>query len=67
MSLLIVALPLLSSFVSGFLGRFIGRKGSVIVTVTLMSLTFILSLFLFCFLKSQDSRLTSVHSGSPEN
>jgi NADH-ubiquinone oxidoreductase chain 5 len=47
MSLLIIGLPLISSFISGFFGRYIGRKGSVILTCVLMGITFCLSLILF--------------------
>lgn len=42
--LLIVLLPLLGSFVAGAFGRFLGLKGTAIVTTTCVSLSSILSL-----------------------
>nr|YP_009277448.1 NADH dehydrogenase subunit 5 [Psilotum nudum]AOH05918.1 NADH dehydrogenase subunit 5 [Psilotum nudum] len=44
---LIVSLPLLGSFVAGVPGRFLGSKGTAIVTTTCVSLSFILSLIAF--------------------
>jgi NADH-ubiquinone oxidoreductase chain 5 len=47
MSLLIILLPLISSFISGFLGRYIGRTGAVFVTCSLIGFTFLITWFLF--------------------
>jgi NADH-ubiquinone oxidoreductase chain 5 len=43
MYLLIVTLPLLGSCVAGAFGRFLGLRGTAIVTTTCVSLSFILS------------------------
>ena len=47
MYLLIIFLPLLSCFISGFGGRYIGGKGSQLMTTLLIFITFILSLIAF--------------------
>ena len=47
MYLLIIFLPFVSSVTSGFFGRFIGPKGSSLITVTCLFLTFLISLFVF--------------------
>lgn len=47
MYLLIIFLPLLSSLISGLFGRYLGPKGSSILTVSFLILTFFLSLFSF--------------------
>nr|YP_007890615.1 NADH dehydrogenase subunit 5 [Jakoba bahamiensis]AGH24109.1 NADH dehydrogenase subunit 5 [Jakoba bahamiensis] len=47
MYLLIVFLPLLSSIVSGFFGRFIGKRGAAIITTSSLILTALLSLTAF--------------------
>jgi hypothetical protein len=47
MYLLIVTLPLLGSCVAGAFGRFLGLRGTAIVTTTCVSLSFILSLIVF--------------------
>nr|YP_009047466.1 NADH dehydrogenase subunit 5 [Buxbaumia aphylla]AGN74257.1 NADH dehydrogenase subunit 5 [Buxbaumia aphylla]AHG58915.1 NADH dehydrogenase subunit 5 [Buxbaumia aphylla] len=47
MYLLIVTLPLLGSCVAGAFGRFLGLRGTAIVTTTCVSLSFILSLIAF--------------------
>nr|ADT62147.1 NADH dehydrogenase subunit 5 [Isoetes engelmannii] len=47
MYLLIVSLPLLGSSVAGALGRFLGSRGTAIVTTTCVSLSFIFSLIAF--------------------
>ena len=45
MYLLLIFLPLIGSISSGMFGRFIGPKGSVIITVSCLILTFLLSFF----------------------
>jgi NADH-ubiquinone oxidoreductase chain 5 len=45
--LILIFLPLISSVSAGFFGRFIGPKGSGIVTVSCMFITFLISLFVF--------------------
>jgi len=47
MYLILVFLPLISSISAGLFGRFIGPKGSSIITVTSLCLTFIVSCFAF--------------------
>ena len=47
MYLVLVFLPLIGSITGGLFGRFLGPKGSSIVTVTLLFLTFLLSAFSF--------------------
>jgi NADH-ubiquinone oxidoreductase chain 5 len=47
MYLLIIFLPLLSSLIAGLFGRYLGPKGSSILTVSFLILTFFLSLFSF--------------------
>ena len=47
MYLLIVFLPLLSSLIAGFFGRYLGPKGSSILTVSFLILTFLFSLCSF--------------------
>nr|YP_009485485.1 NADH dehydrogenase subunit 5 [Melosira undulata]AVR57549.1 NADH dehydrogenase subunit 5 [Melosira undulata] len=47
MYLLIVFLPLLSSITAGLFGRFLGSKGSSIITVTLLFFNFLISLLIF--------------------
>ena len=47
MLLLIIFLPLLGSFVAGFFGFYIGRKGSVFITTLTTFLSCIFSLFVF--------------------
>jgi len=47
MYLLLVFLPLISSVFSGFFGRFLGPKGSSILTVVCLFITFLMSLFVF--------------------
>ena len=45
MYLLIVFLPLIGSLTAGFLGRFLGRYGASILTITCVFFAFLLSLF----------------------
>nr|YP_009861058.1 NADH dehydrogenase subunit 5 [Jaagichlorella hainangensis]QKJ84914.1 NADH dehydrogenase subunit 5 [Jaagichlorella hainangensis] len=47
MYLLIIFIPFLSSILAGFFGRFFGKKGSCLISVTLLLLTFCLSLVAF--------------------
>jgi len=47
MYLLFVFLPLLSSIFSGLLGKSLGYKGSCIIAITCLGITFLLSLFIF--------------------
>jgi NADH-ubiquinone oxidoreductase chain 5 len=47
MYLILVFLPLIGSITAGLFGRKIGPKGSSIVTVTLLFISFILSVFVF--------------------
>jgi len=45
MILLILILPLLGSFFSGFFGNYVGRIGSVQITIFCMILTSLLSIY----------------------
>jgi len=47
MYLVLVFLPLLGSIGSGFFGRFLGPKGSSIITVSCLLITFLISVFCF--------------------
>ena len=47
MYLIIVSLPLLGSAVSGFFGRFIGQRGSAIVTTSFVVMSCLLSIIAF--------------------
>jgi len=47
MEYLILFLPLIASFVSGFFGKFIGDKGSQIITCLFVSISAILSFVIF--------------------
>jgi NADH-ubiquinone oxidoreductase chain 5 len=47
MYLVLVFLPLIGSITAGLFGRKLGPKGSSIVTVTLLFITFLLSVFAF--------------------
>ena len=47
MYLLLILLPLLGSVLAGLFGRFLGRRGSVLITVTFLLLTFLCSLVAF--------------------
>ena len=47
MYLLVVFLPLVGFIIAGAFGRFIGKQGAVIVTITLMFLTASLSFLIF--------------------
>ena len=47
MELLIIALPLIASIISGFFGRYIGDRNSEIVTSLLVSIAAIFSLVVF--------------------
>ena len=47
MEILIIALPLLASIISGFFGKFIGDRNSEIVTSFLVTISAILSIIVF--------------------
>ncbi len=47
MYLILIILPLLGSVFAGLFGRFLGRKGSVLITVTFLIMCFALSCFAF--------------------
>lgn len=47
MYLILIILPLLGSVFAGLFGRFVGRKGSVFITVTFLIMCFALSCFAF--------------------
>lgn len=47
MYLLIIFLPLIGSFLSGFLGRFLGSKGSGLITTSFLFLSLLLSSYAF--------------------
>jgi proton-translocating NADH-quinone oxidoreductase chain L len=47
MYLILIILPLLGSVFAGLFGRFVGRKGSVVITVTFLIMCFALSCFAF--------------------
>lgn len=69
MYILIVLLPILASFLAGIFGKFIGKRGSVFITVSFVGLSALLSFFIFyevalckgiCFFKC----FTWISSGS---
>ncbi len=47
MELTLLFLPLIASIISGFFGKFIGDKSSEIITSLFVSISAILSLFIF--------------------
>ena len=47
MEILIIALPLIASIISGFFGKFLGDRNSEIITSLLVSIAALLSLFIF--------------------
>lgn len=47
MYLLVIFFPIISAFILGFFGRFIGRKGAAILSTTCIFLAFITSLIIF--------------------
>jgi NADH-ubiquinone oxidoreductase chain 5 len=47
MYLLIIALPLIGTIISGLFGKQIGAKGAMLITVSGMTTTFLLSCFAF--------------------
>ena len=47
MYVLLVFLPLLGAISAGFFGRFLGRKGAPLITISCLSITFLLSCFAF--------------------
>ena len=47
MYLLVIYLPLISAFVAGFCGRWLGKKGASWFTTILLGITFLLSCFIF--------------------
>ena len=69
MEILIIALPLLASIISGFFGKFIGDRNSEIVTSFLVTISAILSIIVFyevIFNQYQDNTIiaTWIDSGS---
>ena len=69
MEILIIALPLLASIISGFFGKFIGDRNSEIVTSFLVTISAILSIIVFyevIFNQYQDNITiaTWINSGS---
>ena len=69
MEILIIALPLLASIISGFFGKFIGDRNSEIVTSFLVTISAILSVLVFfevIFNQYQDNIIiaTWINSGS---
>ncbi len=69
MEILIIALPLLASIISGFFGKFIGDRNSEIVTSLLVTVSAILSILVFyevIFNQYQDNIIiaTWINSGS---
>jgi len=47
MYLLIIYLPLISSIFTGFFGYFLGKKGSIYISIVSMFLVFLISIFIF--------------------
>ena len=47
MEILIIALPLVASIISGFFGKFIGDRNSEIVTSLMVTISALLSLLVF--------------------
>lgn len=47
MYLLLILFPLLGSLSAGFFGRYLGRRGAVVITVTFLVFSFLLSCFAF--------------------
>ena len=47
MYILVLSLPFFSTFISGFAGRFLGSKGSGIITSLLITITWVIALFIF--------------------
>jgi NADH-ubiquinone oxidoreductase chain 5 len=47
MYLLVIYFPIIGAILSGFLGRFLGRKGSTFITTFCLFLSFLVSLFIF--------------------
>jgi len=47
MYLLVLAIPALSAFVTGFFGKFLGKNGVQLINIGCMVLTFIISSLIF--------------------
>jgi len=47
MYLLVVFLPVIGAFVSGFFGRYLGSRGSMLVSTTCVGITALISCFIF--------------------
>lgn len=47
MYLLVIFFPIISAFILGFFGRFIGDKGAAIISTTCIFLAFLTSLLIF--------------------
>ena len=47
MEFIIVFLPLIASIISGFFGKYIGERSSEVITSLFVSISAILSLFIF--------------------
>ena len=47
MELIVLFLPLFASIISGFFGKFIGQRTSEIITSLFVSISAILSIFIF--------------------
>ncbi len=43
----VILLPVFSAFIAGFFGKFIGKRGTVLITLTFLGLSALLSLFIF--------------------
>lgn len=54
MYLLVLYLPSVSAFLTGFFGKFLGKNGVRVINISCMFLTFLVSCLIFyevCFLK----------------
>jgi NADH-ubiquinone oxidoreductase chain 5 len=47
MYLLVLFFPFIGALITGLLGRYIGRSGSLIITTSCLFFSFIISLFIF--------------------
>ena len=55
MYILILSLPFLSTFITGFMGRFLGYKGSSLISSLLILITWAISLIIFYEVGLNDS------------
>ena len=62
MEFFIVFLPLIASFISGFFGKYIGERSSEVITSLFVSISAILSLFIFynVILENYENNITIV-------